>query len=236
MRRHLMLSTAAIGLMLASGVAYAQAPGERRTSRDGPRSRQRAQRRSAAEPKTVFKSVRKGPGAIAGRGREDKGGAAKQEASDDKRQPAGSAERNQPKSGIRHKNPASPPAIATVKRRARSRDAIARAAPRRSRTSLRRRNQRPSPRSPSRARLASRTSGLALRPTRTSATRPSRRAMRPSNSRRRNRTTGRPPRLDTNRHCSQPTMRQTALALPSRRPIKPIRPTQTNTQVNQQTR
>ena len=30
MRQHLMLSTAAVGLMLASGIAYAQAPGERR--------------------------------------------------------------------------------------------------------------------------------------------------------------------------------------------------------------
>jgi hypothetical protein len=35
---------------------------------------------------------------LQGAGREEKGGAAKQEASDDKRQPAGSAERNQPKS------------------------------------------------------------------------------------------------------------------------------------------
>ncbi|MFL6808083.1 MAG: DUF1236 domain-containing protein [Bradyrhizobium canariense] len=88
MRKHLMLSTAAIGLMLASGFAYAQAPGERR---DEPR-------RTEEPAKGAAPQRGGGQEPLQGAGREEKGGAAKQDASDDKRQPASSAERNQPKS------------------------------------------------------------------------------------------------------------------------------------------
>jgi hypothetical protein len=88
MRKHLMLSTAAIGLMLASGFAYAQAPGERR---DEPR-------RTEEPAKGAAPHRGGGQEPLQGAGREEKGGAAKQDASDDKRQPASSAERNQPKS------------------------------------------------------------------------------------------------------------------------------------------
>lgn len=99
MRKHLMLSTAAIGLMLASGFAYAQAPGERR---DEPRRTEEPakgagpQRGGAQE--RVQERAQGAPERLQGAGREEKGGAAKQDASDDKRQPASSAERNQPKS------------------------------------------------------------------------------------------------------------------------------------------
>jgi len=99
MRKHLMLSTAAIGLMLASGIAYAQAPGERR---DEPRRTEEPAKGAAPQRGGAQERVQeRAQGAqerLQGAGREEKGGAAKQEASDDKRQPAGSAERNQPKS------------------------------------------------------------------------------------------------------------------------------------------
>ena len=99
MRKHLMLSTAAIGLMLASGFAYAQAPGERR---DEPRRSEEPAKGAGPQRGGAQERVQeRAQGAqerLQGAGREEKGGAAKQDASDDKRQPASSAERNQPKS------------------------------------------------------------------------------------------------------------------------------------------
>ena len=95
MRQHLMLSTAAVGLMLASGLAYAQAPGERR---DEPKRTE--QPAKGAAPERGGAAQERAQGAqerLQGAGREEKGGAAKHEANDDKRQPATSAERNQPK-------------------------------------------------------------------------------------------------------------------------------------------
>ena len=98
MRKHLMLSTAAIGLMLASGFAYAQAPGERR---DEPRRTEEPAKGAAPQRGGAQERVQeRAQGAqerVQGAGREEKGGPAKQEANDDKRQPANSAERNQPK-------------------------------------------------------------------------------------------------------------------------------------------
>lgn len=98
MRQHLMLSTAAVGLMLASGLAYAQAPAERR---DEPKRTEEPAKGAAPQRGGAQERVQeRGQGAqerLQGAGREEKGGAAKQEANDDKRQPASSAERNQPK-------------------------------------------------------------------------------------------------------------------------------------------
>ncbi|MCK1723648.1 DUF1236 domain-containing protein [Bradyrhizobium sp. 141] len=98
MRKHLMLSTAAIGLMLSSGFAYAQAPGERR---DEPRRTEEPAKGAAPQRGGAQERVQeRAQGAqerLQGAGREEKGGAAKQEANEDKRQPANSAERNQPK-------------------------------------------------------------------------------------------------------------------------------------------
>jgi len=103
MRKHLMLSTAAIGLMLTSGFAYAQAPGERRDEpkRTEEPAKGATPQRGGAQEHVQERVQERAQGAqerLQGAGREEKGGAAKQEASDDKRQPAGSAERNQPKS------------------------------------------------------------------------------------------------------------------------------------------
>ncbi|MET4114941.1 chemotaxis protein histidine kinase CheA [Bradyrhizobium sp. JR4.1] len=99
MRKHLMLSTAAIGLMLASGFAYAQAPGERR---DEPKRTEEPAKGAAPQRGGAQEHVQeRAQGAqerLQSAGREEKGGAAKQDASDDKRPPASSAERNQPKS------------------------------------------------------------------------------------------------------------------------------------------
>jgi len=103
MRQHLMLSTAAVGLMLASGIAYAQAPGERR---DEPRRTEEPakgagpQRGGAQErvQERVQDRVQGAQERVQGAGREEKGGGpARQDANDDKRQPANSAERSQPK-------------------------------------------------------------------------------------------------------------------------------------------
>lgn len=98
MHKHLMLSTAAIGLMLASGFAYAQAPGERR---DEPKRTEEPAKGAAPQRGGAAQGAQeRAQGAqerLQGAGREDKGGAAKREADDDKRQPAPSAERNQPK-------------------------------------------------------------------------------------------------------------------------------------------
>lgn len=98
MRKHLMLSTAAIGLLLASGLAYAQAPGERREEprRTEEPAKGAAPQRGGAQER-VQERAQGAQERLQGAGREDRGGAARQEASDDKRQPAGSAERNQPK-------------------------------------------------------------------------------------------------------------------------------------------
>ncbi|MHB0767839.1 DUF1236 domain-containing protein [Bradyrhizobium sp. 5.13L] len=95
MRKHLMLSTAAVGLMLATGLAYAQAPG---AARDEPKRAEEPAR--GATPQRGGQQDRvqeRAQDAQQGAGREDKGGAAKREANDDKRQPATSAERDKPK-------------------------------------------------------------------------------------------------------------------------------------------
>lgn len=103
MRKHLMLSTAAIGLMLASGLAYAQAPGERRDEpkrSEEPAKGAAPQRGGAAQERGQERAQERTQGAqerLQGAGREEKGGAAKHEATDDKRPPASSAERDQPK-------------------------------------------------------------------------------------------------------------------------------------------
>ncbi|WP_448031963.1 DUF1236 domain-containing protein [Bradyrhizobium liaoningense] len=99
MRKHLMLSTAAIGLMLASGFAYAQAPGERRDEpkRTEEPAKGAAPQRGGPAQERVQERAQSAQKRLQGAGREEKGGAAKQEANDDKRQPASSAERNQPK-------------------------------------------------------------------------------------------------------------------------------------------
>lgn len=99
MRKHLMLSTAAVGLMLASGLAYAQAPGERR---DEPRRTEEpakgaAPQRGGAAQERVQERAQGAQERLQGAAREEKGGAAKHEANDDKRAPASSAEHNQPK-------------------------------------------------------------------------------------------------------------------------------------------
>ena len=103
MRQRLMLSTAAIGLMLASGFAYAQGPGERR---EEPR-RTEEPAKGAASPRGGMqeRAQERAQGAqerlqgerLQGAGREDKGSADKREAADDKRQPAQASERDQPK-------------------------------------------------------------------------------------------------------------------------------------------
>jgi chemotaxis protein histidine kinase CheA len=83
--------------MLASGLAYAQAPGERsEPKRTEEPAKGAAPERGAAQER-VQERAQGVQERLQGAGREEKGGAAKQEANDDKRQPAGSAERNQPK-------------------------------------------------------------------------------------------------------------------------------------------
>ena len=86
MRKHLLLSTAAISLLIASGLSYAQAPSERR---DEPK---RTEEPKAAAPR--------GPAAATERLPERAGGAAERagrnEAADEKKLPA-AAEKDQPK-------------------------------------------------------------------------------------------------------------------------------------------
>lgn len=100
MRNHLMLSTAAVGLMLASGFAYAQAPGERRDEpkrTEEPAKVAAPQRGGAVQEHSQERVQERAQGAqekLQGAGREEQGGAAKHEANDDKRQPATAAERN----------------------------------------------------------------------------------------------------------------------------------------------
>jgi hypothetical protein len=94
--------------MLASGLAYAQAPGERR---DEPRRveepakgatpprgdvQERVQERTQGAQERAQGERPQGE-RLQGAGREDKGGAARREAADDKRQPAQASERDQPK-------------------------------------------------------------------------------------------------------------------------------------------
>lgn len=99
MRKHLMLSTAAIGLMLASGFTYAQAPGERRDEpkRTEEPAKGAAPQRGGPAQERVQERAQGAQERPQGAGREGKGGAARNEANDDKRQPATSAEKNQPK-------------------------------------------------------------------------------------------------------------------------------------------
>lgn len=95
MRKHLMLSTAAIGLMLASGLAYAQAPGERK---DEPkRTEEPAKGAAPQHGGSVQERAQGAQERLQGAGREEKGGAAKHEANDEKRQPATAAGHDQPK-------------------------------------------------------------------------------------------------------------------------------------------
>ena len=116
MPKHLMLSTAAIGLMLTSGLAYAQSPerkdepkrteepakgaapqrGGAAQERVQERGQERAQERG--QERTQERVQERAQGAqekLQGAGREEKG-AAKHEANEDKRQPANAAERNAP--------------------------------------------------------------------------------------------------------------------------------------------
>ncbi len=103
MRQRLMLSTAAIGLMLASGFAYAQGPGERRE--EPRRTEEPAKEATSPRGGMQERAQERAQGAqdrlqgerLQGAGREDKGGADKREAADDKRQPAQASERDQPK-------------------------------------------------------------------------------------------------------------------------------------------
>ncbi|MBH5397138.1 DUF1236 domain-containing protein [Bradyrhizobium sp. CNPSo 4010] len=100
MRQRLLLSTAAVGLMLASGLAYAQAPGERRDEpkRTEEPAKGAAPQRGGAAQDRVQERTQGAQERVQGAGREDRGGgAAKNEANDDKRQPATASERNQPK-------------------------------------------------------------------------------------------------------------------------------------------
>jgi Protein of unknown function (DUF1236) len=102
MRKHLMLSTAAVGLMLASGLAYAHAPGERkdepkRTEEPAKGAAQQHERGSAQE-RTQERGPERAQGGqekMQGAGREDKGGANRQ-ANEEKNRPAAASERNQP--------------------------------------------------------------------------------------------------------------------------------------------
>ncbi|WP_314963058.1 DUF1236 domain-containing protein [Bradyrhizobium cosmicum] len=83
--------------MLASGIAYAQAPGGRG---DEPKRTEEPAKGGAPQRGGAQELQERSQGAqerLQGAGREEKGGAAKHEANDDKRPPAGSAERNQPK-------------------------------------------------------------------------------------------------------------------------------------------
>lgn len=103
MRQRLMLSTTAIGLMLASGFAYAQGPVERR---EEPRRTEEPAKGATSQRGGVQERVQdraQGAGErlqgerLQDAGREDRGGAAKREAADDSRQPAQASERDQPK-------------------------------------------------------------------------------------------------------------------------------------------
>jgi hypothetical protein len=97
MRKQLMLSTAAVGLMLAYGSVYAQT-GEHR---DEPKRTEQPAKGAApqhTQGPTQERAQERAQGAqekLQGAGREEKG--AKHEANDEKKPPAAAAERNQPK-------------------------------------------------------------------------------------------------------------------------------------------
>jgi hypothetical protein len=99
MPRHLMLSTAAVGLMLASGLAYAQAPSERR---DEPKRSEESTKGTA--PRGQGASQDRARGAqermqnerAQGASREEKGGARRQ-ATEEKNAPSTAGERNRSK-------------------------------------------------------------------------------------------------------------------------------------------
>jgi hypothetical protein len=101
MRKHLMLSTAAVGLLLASGFAYAQAPGERRDepkrSEEPARGAAQQHDRGSAQDRAQERGSERAPGGqerLQGAGREEKGDANRQ-ATEEKIRPA-AADRNQP--------------------------------------------------------------------------------------------------------------------------------------------
>ncbi|MBR0839857.1 DUF1236 domain-containing protein [Bradyrhizobium liaoningense] len=107
MRKHLMLSTAAIGLMLASGLAYAQAPGERRDEpkRTEEPARGATQQHGGSAQERIQERAQGAQERLQGAGREDKGGT-RHQAGDEKNQPATAAERNQPKAKEKAKDQA----------------------------------------------------------------------------------------------------------------------------------
>lgn len=102
MRKHLMLSTAAVGLMLASGFGYAQAPGERRDEpkRTEEPAKGAAQQhdRGSVQDRAQERGPERAQGGqerTQGAGREEKGGPNRQ-AKEEKNRPAAAPERNQP--------------------------------------------------------------------------------------------------------------------------------------------
>ncbi|SCB51445.1 Protein of unknown function [Bradyrhizobium shewense] len=96
MRQHLMLSTAAVGLMLASGIAYAQAPGERRDEpkRTEEPAKSAAPQRGSAAQERVQDRAQGAQERLQGAGREEKGGGRRAE--EEKGRPGTAAERGQP--------------------------------------------------------------------------------------------------------------------------------------------
>ncbi|MDE5447161.1 DUF1236 domain-containing protein [Bradyrhizobium sp. CSA207] len=107
MRKHLMLSTAAVGLMLASGLAYAQAPGERKDetrrteepAKGAAQQRDRGPAQERTQERTKERAPERAQGGqerMQGAGREEKGGGANRQANEEKNRPAAASERNQP--------------------------------------------------------------------------------------------------------------------------------------------
>lgn len=102
MRKHLMLSTAVIGLMLTSGIAYAQSPGERRDESkrtEEPAKGALQQHGQGSADRAVERGQERAQGAqerMQGAGREEKSGAERR-ATEEKNRPAAAAEHNQPK-------------------------------------------------------------------------------------------------------------------------------------------
>ncbi|WP_338312477.1 DUF1236 domain-containing protein [Bradyrhizobium sp. TM239] len=96
MRQHLMLSTAAVGLMLASGIAYAQAPGERRDEpkRTEEPAKGAAPQRGGAAQERVQDRAQGAQEKMQGAGREEKGGGRR--ADEEKGRPGTATERGQP--------------------------------------------------------------------------------------------------------------------------------------------
>ena len=104
MRRHLMLSTAAVGLMLASGLAYAQAPSERK---DEPKRTEQPAKgaaehgRKAAEERAHGAQERAREERAQGAAREEKG-SEPQQAAEEKGHPSAAEEHNRSKSAEEH--------------------------------------------------------------------------------------------------------------------------------------